>query len=238
MKPKLISIIVLGFLLLAASLAILSRTGEPRIRIMPLGDSITHGNPNVDTYRRPLWKMLKKTGARLDFVGSMNDNHLQAWPTHLDFDMDHEGHGGWRTDEVLARIDSWAWQAVPDIVLLHLGTNDILQYQKNEDTVEELRQIIIILRKHNPRIEILLAQLIPLRDRTANVRVQKMNVLLPDMAQSITTDDSPVHIVNQYEGFDTLKDTDDGIHPNEFGIVKMAQRWHEALADCLKSQRL
>lgn len=237
MKPKLISIIVLGLLLLAASLAILSRTGEPHIRIMPLGDSITQGNANVDSYRRPLWKMLKKTSARLDFVGSMRNNRLQAWPVDSDFDMDHEGHGGWRADEVLAKIDGWAWQAVPDIVLLHLGTCDILQNQENEDTVEELRQIIIILRKHNPRIEILLAQLIPLRDRTANVRVQKMNGLLHDMAQSITTDDSPVHIVNQYEGFDAFKDTNDGIHPNEFGIVKMAQRWHEALADRLKPQR-
>jgi lysophospholipase L1-like esterase len=151
--------------------------------------------------------------------------------------MDHEGHWGWRADEVLVKIDGWAEQAAPDIVLLHLGTNDILQMQDNKDTVVELRQIILVLRKHNPRVEILLAQLIPLAGTTANVQVQKLNGLLPDMAQSITTDDSPVHIVNQYEGFDAFKDTNDGIHPNESGIVKMAQRWHEALSDRLKSQR-
>ncbi len=235
--PKLIPIIVLGLLLLAASLAILSRTGEPHIRIMPLGDSITQGAANVASYRRPLWKMLKKTNARLDFVGSMRKNHQQAWLAHSDFDRDHEGHWGWRADEVLAKINGWAGQAVPDIVLLHLGTNDIFQKKKNEDTVEELKQIIIILRKHNPRVKIFLAQLIPVRNRTANVQVKKLNELLPDLAQSITTDDSPVHIVNQYEGFDAFKDTDDGVHPNEFGIAKMAQRWQEVLADCLKSQR-
>ncbi len=237
MKRKLIPVITLGFLLLAAVLVILRTTGEPRIRIMPLGDSITQGAADADSYRRPLWNLLKKTNARIDFVGSMKMNYPDARPAHSDFDMDHEGHWGWLADEVLAKIDSWAEQTAPDIVLLHLGTNNIIQKQDNKDTVVELRQIILVLRKHNPRVEILLAQLIPLADTTANVQVQKLNGLLPDMAQSITTDDSPVHIVNQYEGFDAFKDTNDGIHPNESGIVKMAQRWHEALADRLKSQR-
>ena len=230
MTPKLISFIALGFFLLAASLAMHSRIGEPHIRIMPLGDSITQGASNAVSYRQPLWKMLKKTNARLDFVGSMRKNYLQVGPTHSGFDSDHEGHWGWRTDEVLAKIDGWTEQAEPDIVLLHLGTNDIFQKQKIENTVEELRQIISILRKDNPRVEVLLAQLIPVRDRNANMKVQKLNSLLPDMAQSITTNDSPVHIVNQYEGFDVLKDTYDGIHPNEFGIVKMAQKWYDVLA--------
>ncbi len=237
MKRKLIPVITLGFLLLAAVLVILRTTCKPRIRIMPLGDSITQGAADADSYRRPLWNLLKKTNAGIDFVGSMKMNHPDARPAHSDFDMDHEGHWGWRADEVLVKIDGWAEQTAPDIVLLHLGTNDILQMQDNKDTVVELRQIILVLRKHNPRVEILLAQLIPLAGTTANVQVQKLNDLLPDMAQSITTDDSPVHIVNQYEGFDAFKDTNDGIHPNESGIVKMAQRWHEALSDRLKSQR-
>ena len=150
--------------------------------------------------------------------------------------MDHEGHWGWRTDEVLAKIDGWVKKASPDIVLLHLGTNDIFQKQDNNDTVAELRQIILILRKHNPRVKVFLAQLIPLAGETADVQVRKLNDLLPEMVQSITTDVSPVHIVNQYEGFDALKDTDDGIHPNDSGIVKMAQKWHSALADHLKYQ--
>ncbi len=197
---------------------------------MPLGDSITQGAANYDSYRRPLWKLLKKNNARVDFVGSLKTNYPYTRSAHSDFDMDHEGHWGWRADEVLTKIDGWAEQATPDIVLVHLGSNDILQNQKNEDTVEELRQIIIALRKHNPRIEIFLAQLIPIADKTANMRIQELNGLLPDMARSITTDDSPVHMVNQYEGFDAFEGTYDRIHPNDSGIEKMAQKWYKALA--------
>ena len=229
MKRKLIPIIAFGFLLLVATSVSLGRTGEPFIRIMPLGDSITQGTADADSYRRPLWKLLKITSARINFVGSMKTNHPYTRSGHSDFDADHEGHWGWRADEVLAGIGGWAEQAAPDIVLIHLGTNDILQKQKNEDTIEELREIIIIFRKHNPRVEIFLAQLIPVANKATDVRIRELNRLLPNMAESITSDESPVHIVNQYEGFDAFKDTYDGIHPNESGIEKMAQKWCRAL---------
>lgn len=221
-------LIASGVLLLVFTSISLNWSGEPLIRIMPLGDSITQGPADSDSYRRPLWKLLKKNNPRIDFVGSLKTNYPYTRSAHSDFDVDHEGHWGWRAGEVLAKIGGWAEQATPDIVLVHLGTNDI-QKQKNEDTVEELRQIIIALRKQNPRIKIFLAQLIPIAGKTANMRIREFNALLHDMARSITTGNSPVHIVNQYEGFDAFKDTYDGVHPNESGIEKMAQKWHKAL---------
>lgn len=212
-----------------ATAIIIARTDEALIRIMPLGDSITQGAANNDSYRRALWKLLERSKARIDLVGSMKTNHPYTGSAHSDFDIDHEGHWGWRADEVLAKIDGWAKQAAPDIVLIHLGSNDILQKQKNEDTLEELRQIIIALRKQNRGIKIFLAQLIPIASKAANIRIQELNRLLPDMAQSMTSNDSPVHIVNQYEGFNAFKDTYDGLHPNKSGIEKMAQQWYKAL---------
>ena len=237
MKKKLIPLMAFVLLLLVASATVFIRTRDPRIRIMPLGDSITQGPAEEDSYRRPLWKMLKTTGARVDFVGSMKRNYPDAKPAHSDFDMDHEGHWGWQTGEVLAKIDGWAAEHVPDIVLLHLGTNDILHGQKNQDTVEKLRGIIVVLRKHNSGVKIFLAQLIPMGGKAANLKIQELNQLIPDMAHSMTSEASPVRIVDQYEGFDALKDTSDGIHPNESGIEKMAQKWCQALAVDLNCQR-
>lgn len=34
--------------------------------------------------------------------------------------------------------------------------------------------------------------------------------------------------------FNALKDTYDGIHPNESGIEKMAQKWYKALMACIE----
>ncbi|MEK7727593.1 MAG: right-handed parallel beta-helix repeat-containing protein, partial [candidate division KSB1 bacterium] len=130
------------------------------IKIMPLGDSITQMYPNHDSYRRPLWHLLQNHGFNVDFVGSQNLNKTGP-PPHPDFDMDHEGHSGWRTDEILAQIEDWSRSHQPEIVLIHLGSNDVFQYQSNSSTIFELEQVIDKLRLVNPEIKILLGQIIP-----------------------------------------------------------------------------
>src|SRR5262245_54038543 len=69
------------------------------VRIMPLGDSITQADASHDSYRRPLWKSLQSGGYLVDFVGSSSMNHMGGPPVR-DFDADHEGHWGWRADEI------------------------------------------------------------------------------------------------------------------------------------------
>jgi acyl-CoA thioesterase-1 len=204
----------------------LSRGGT--VKIMPLGDSITQGYRGRDSYRRDLWLKLKEAGADVDFVGSMKNNFMGT-PAHEDFDMDHEGHWGWRADQILEKIDSWAAKFKPNIVLMHLGTNDIGSQQDITETVTELKKIIALLRKHNPGVTILLAQIIPVAFTYANIRIMKFNDALPELAKSLNSERSPIIIVNHFSGFDAMRDTYDGIHPNESGIKKMVVKWAAAL---------
>ena len=95
-------------------------------RIMPLGDSITQGDCERASYRRPLWLRLKEAGLEVDFVGSLRRNHRGGPPVE-DFDVDHEGHWGWRADQVLREIDGWARAAQADVALMLLGVNDLFQ---------------------------------------------------------------------------------------------------------------
>ncbi len=88
------------------------------LRIMPLGDSITQGDDG--SYRRPLWIALKEADISVDFVGSMGHGYSGDNESG-NYDTDHEGHWGWRADEVLKRIDQWAARNIPDIVLMHLA---------------------------------------------------------------------------------------------------------------------
>jgi len=89
--------------LLAVMLAFTSSvSGAGTVKIMPLGDSITQGYRGRDSYRRDLWLKLRKSGADVDFVGSMKNNFMGT-PAHEDFDMDHEGHWGWRADQILEK---------------------------------------------------------------------------------------------------------------------------------------
>jgi lysophospholipase L1-like esterase len=117
-------------------------------------------------------------------------------------------------------------------VLIHLGSNDINQGQSLESTIEELRKLIQTLRTINPRLKILIAQLIPCGEEA---QVRQFNRLIMNLARDSNTQESPVITVDQFSGFNAAagKDTYDGCHPNESGEKKMADRWFAALQKLL-----
>lgn len=225
---------ITGLILMSGCTPVASVDGAPTAtRIMPLGDSITQADRNHNSYRRPLWLRLRAAGYEVNFVGSTRSQYLGNAPAS-DFDQDHEGHWGWRVDEVLAQIDRWTQDAKPDIVLIHLGTNDILGGQSFDSTIAELQKLIQIMRQRNPRLKILLAQLIP--SSSGEALTQQFNERIVRLARSLNTEESPVVTVDQFSGFDAKQDTYDGLHPNESGEQKMASRWFQALEKMLPKQ--
>ncbi|HDQ40389.1 MAG TPA: cellulose-binding protein [Desulfonatronum sp.] len=201
---------------------------------MPLGDSITQGNRHQNSYRRPLWHILEEAGLSVDFVGSQRRNHWGG-PPDPDFDPDHEGHWGWRADQILTRLHKWTAAARPDIVLIHLGTNDLAHSKEPEVIADELSAAIQVLRTHNPRVAVLVAQLID--NAFISPLVQDLNEVIKGLAAG-STPESPIIIVDQWTGFDPRMHTYDGTHPNEAGERFMARRWAEALLPVLSNQRL
>jgi hypothetical protein len=197
-------------------------------RIMPLGDSITEAAVGHASYRYWLWHDLVDEGFDVDFVGSMCGVH-GGMPLYPDFDQDHEGHWGWRADQVLERIKGWASASRPDIVMIHLGHNDIWRGSDIESTVQDLDGIIEILREVNPAIVVLLAQVIPsTAPQLADLEI--LNGAIESLAESVDTPTSPVIVVDQSTGFDAERETYDGTHPNDAGERRIASRWFGALA--------
>lgn len=210
---------------------VVSQAAAPRQwRVMPIGDSITQANTMTDSYRRPLWRDLADVGFDVDFVGSLNTNFDGPTP-NPDFDLDHEGHWGWRADQFLAadRLPQWALAQQPDVALIHLGTNDVRVGQDTASTIDELRQIIEILRGVNPGVVVFLARVIPSTQPWAS-GLESLNSEIPNLVASMDTAASPVLIVDQFAGFDASIDTYDGVHPNLAGETKMAAKWFAALA--------
>ena len=198
-------------------------------KIMPLGDSITASSQGLPSYRYYLWHRALDKGYRIDLVGSQH-GVSDGPPASADFDMDHEGHAGWRADQILTQIQAWATVASPDFVLIHLGTNDLCQGQSAESTVGDVGAIIDVLRTVNPKVEILLAQIIA---TTLGCGISAFNAQLPALVSAKTSTDSPIVLVDQYTGFDTATMTWDGLHPNAQGESQMADRWLAKLAPML-----
>jgi len=198
-------------------------------KIMPLGDSITASSQGLPSYRYYLWHQALDKGYRIDLVGSQHG--VSNGPSaSTDFDMDHEGHSGWRADQILTQIQGWATAASPDLVLIHLGTNDLCHGQSVESTVDDVGAIIDLLRTVNPRVEILLAQIIA---AALDCQISAFNAQLPALVSAKTSSESPIVLVDQYTGFDPATMTWDGLHPTAEGESQMADRWFAKLASLL-----
>ncbi len=206
--------------------------GAKPIKIMPLGDFITQSDSKHNSYRRNLWQKLKAGGYNVDFVGSQTKHCCWGSPPNPDFDLNHEGHWGWRADQILDKIDQLAVVYKPDIVLIHLGHNDIFKGDSIHSTINELGDIINILRSHNTKVVVFLAQLIPTHPQSDSI--SKLNAEIPKLARSKSTVESPVIVVNQDDGFYANVDTYDGVHPNGSGEEKMANQWYKAIVKILK----
>lgn len=236
---------LLGIALLCALAPL--RPALAQVRVLPLGDSITNGGQLHASYRYELWFDLAQAGYSIDFVGretqiNGGDPPNPTWyPNYFTgFDRDHEGYWGFRTDEIAGLIDAAAAAGLPDIVLMHLGTNDIGQNGAtgvtNADT--NVRFIVDRLRLQNPSVVILLARVIPIGMGTsyfANAaQVPTLNAVIDQIGSDLDTPQSPVLIVDLHTGFDllTMMQTD-GLHPNVVGESFMADGWRAVLEPLL-----
>ncbi|BAY86177.1 G-D-S-L family lipolytic protein [Calothrix parasitica NIES-267] len=208
---------------------------QDTIKIVTLGDSITQAENGQNSYRKELWEQLNIAGYNVDFVGSENRNKDGNNFENRNFDPDHEGHWGWRIDEIIngrgreGNLSDWLTGYTPDVALIHLGSNDAIQNNSAISSVEELNQVIDILRQDNSNITIFLSQLIPTRDSGINSRIDDLNDRIPGIIADKNQANSPIILVDQSAGFNANTDTYDGVHPNDAGEAKMAQKWFDAL---------
>jgi len=195
-------------------------------KIIFIGDSITQGAANLH-YRCYLLNMLKSTGHNFDSVGSQNSGEANC-------DADHEGHSGWKANDIILELPAWAHTYNPDIALVHIGTNDIWRGENAESTAVEISEIVAILQEANPNIVIFVAGIIPLIIENRNEEVKVLNTLLKGYVEFASTEFSKVIYVEQHTDFN-LNNLPDGVHPNSAGASEMALRWFKALQEFFKS---
>jgi lysophospholipase L1-like esterase len=191
-------------------------------RVMPLGDSITDGLQVPGGYRIGLWQQFLDNQFRVDFVGTQFNG-----PTNLG-DHDHEGHSGWRIDQIDADIVNWAATTNPHSVLLHIGTNDVLQNFNLPGAPGRLSTLIDRVTATVPSAEVFVATIIPLANANQENAVRTFNATIPGIVQSKINAGRHVHLVDMHAAL-TAADLSDGIHPTAAGYAKMANTWFTAL---------
>ncbi|HTY73582.1 MAG TPA: PA14 domain-containing protein, partial [Actinomycetes bacterium] len=190
-------------------------SGATVMKLMPLGDSITDGYRVPGGYRTVLWeRTVQEDGDDIDFVGSLNGG-----PPEL-LDADHEGHSGYRIDQIRASIDTWLAKATPDVVLLHIGTNDIVQNDDMANAPARLQDLVSRICVDLPNVHLVVMSVVP-RPGLDSV-VNTYNAAIPGVVSAVAETGCAVSFfdMNHYL---TAADMDSGLtHPTACGFIKMA----------------
>lgn len=226
-------------------------TPEPEpVKIMPLGDSITNGFSVAGAYRNELCSLLQRNGLSdmVDFVGSQK--------TGNGYDNDNEGHSGWAIAAISAAddcekkgrqgltnsIDSWMQTYSPDIVLLQIGTNDILSLYKLDEAPARLETLVDKVLAKLPSDGKLYLATIPYISQTANYN--KTGKTQAELDEIVNTYNASVKALVKSKSLTlvdinssvTLSDLKDGIHPTADGYAKMGKLWYSTLESEIRSR--
>jgi lysophospholipase L1-like esterase len=202
--------------------------GQDETKIMLLGDSITEGLIGSDPaggFRDDLASMLDFVGANYDLVGTLSHGS--------GFDSDHEGHGGYRVEMILAYIDSFLVENDPEIVLIHLGTNDVSSGQHPSGIITEIDSLLQVIYDYRYSMIVHISAIIPRTDYKDSFTTQ-LNQEISDRVDAWRISGAAIKLVDHNTTFKNNPNWEndymvDYLHPNDTGYALMGQTYFDSL---------
>ena len=250
------------------------------VKILSLGDSITDGYWTSGAYRKYMYHDLEQMGYNIDMVGpkGSNSNTFTYNGQSVSYDDNNAGYSGYAIQEmttkehrsgILETIQgTWyngqnmiaAYQ--PDIVLLQIGTNDILS-NYNDSITDRLENLVNVILQDLDADSTVFVSTIP--DIDAYIRAdwlssyginawgstqEEKDRLMETVTGCIDTYNTSIYnlvLKMQSEGknvqfadinsvVDYQTDLHDGVHPNEAGYENMGNYWAGLLNDFFQSK--
>ena len=199
--------------------------GGTKLRIQPLGDSITHGFQSSDNngYRLQLSNDL--SGSNIKFIGS---NPSGTMPDNY-----NEGHNS-ATIRQIAQFATYSLPERPNIVLLHAGTNDLLSdtpADPYDSAPERLGDLLDEIISACPDATILVAKIIHNDNPEVARRIAAFNSQIPGLVSArISAGHKNIAAVD-FTSIGATEDLADHIHPTDATYRKMGDIWFSAIED-------
>jgi lysophospholipase L1-like esterase len=217
-------------------------------RIMPLGDSITFGiGSSGGGYRVELFRQALAAQRDITFVGVVapggqngpnGPNTVNGQP----FPRNHEGFSGFTISgggagSLAAQVDNAIAQTNPNIILLHIGTNDVNGNINVGQAPQRLGALLDQIINDAPNALLVVAEIIPTMNQQTNTRVQAYNAAIPALVQARAAAGKHIELLDLFTPFSSNPNfaslMNDNLHPNDSGYVVMGQTWFNAIEDVL-----
>ena len=250
------------------------------VKILSLGDSITDGYWTSGAYRKYMYHDLEQMGYNIDMVGpkGSNSNTFTYNGQTVSYDDNNAGYSGYAIQEmttkehrsgILETIQgTWyngknmisAYQ--PDIVLLQIGTNDILS-NYNDGITDRLENLVNVILQDLDADSTVFVSTIPdidaytradwlgsyginawgctqeEKDRlmeTVTGCIDTYNTSIYNLVLKMQSEGKNVQFADINSVVDYQTDLHDGVHPNEAGYENMGNYWAGLLNDFFQSK--
>jgi len=254
----------------------MAESDSSQVKIMSLGDSITDGYWTSGGYRKYLCHELEQMGYNnIDMVGAKggNSSTFNYNGETVKYDDNYSGYSGYAIQKMTTKENregiletiQGTWyngknmiQAYdPDIVLLQIGTNDILS-EYNDGITDRLENLVNVILEDMDADDVVYVSTIPDIDAvmradwlgayginawgsTAEEKQQLMNTVqscidsynssIYDMVERMQGEGKQVRFADIHSVVDYKTDLYDGVHPNEQGYENMGKYWAGVLDD-------
>ncbi|MGN1411669.1 MAG: SGNH/GDSL hydrolase family protein [Oscillospiraceae bacterium] len=256
---------------------------QDTIKIMSVGDSITDGYWEQGGYRKYMYHSLEENGiTNIDMVGAkgMNEESYSDGEVSFTYDGNYSGYSGYAIQYIegtetrqgiLETMQSETYgdngnqnmmdAYQPDIVLLQIGTNDILSAY-NDGITDRLENLCNYILSYLNEDDTLFVSTIPdidveevytwlwaygsdgyytLSHEEFAEKVQNYidvyNTSIKDMVERKQSEGvSNIKFADINSVVDYQTDLYDGVHPNEQGYQKMGEYWSSVLVEYLNGE--
>lgn len=211
-----------------------TRSGTGKTRIMALGDSITLGTgrglPKRGGWRIDFWKLCRKAGYDIDFVGSRSDG-----PDDLE-DKENEGHAGYKIHELEEIIPGLLKKNPPDLVMLMIGTHDMVVRYAVDTAPARLEKLINTIYATLPDVQVVVSSVIPINSVPGSAAAAKFNARIPGIVRSFANQGKPVVFADTFTSITTADLDVGGMSPTATGYAKIAKFLFAEVAPYLKER--
>jgi lysophospholipase L1-like esterase len=199
-------------------------TPASTVKVMCCGDSITAGLMSSDNWGYPGWM--------IDLLDRQN----------IAMELSYTAHGGWYVTDVLANIQANLATAQPQIVTVHIGTNDAAAGPNSSYQANYTQLINDILAA--PSVEGVVCALIPIAQAvssTYQTGMENCNTIVSNIVTGMnnprvvvadlrTCHESTWNAVDTWPGVASPPGrwTMDGMHPYDAGCIKTAEHLLQA----------
>lgn len=187
--------------------------------------------------RRAAWAArVQEDQHALVFLG---DSITQGWGDRMGdsfagVKVANRGISGDTTRGVLIRLSEDVLALNPSGIVLLIGTNDLEEQAEPETIAGNLKLILAALKKHNPKMPIILCQVFPSSEskKRPSAKIKKIN----DLYAAAVKGDAQVTLMETWVLFATAEgdaipgEFPDLLHPNKLGYAKWAAALRPVLA--------